>query len=166
MGSDFVYAIVGAAVGWILSQYSSIASENANIIRSHIIDIEKFNEAVENYWLCNPQSKFEEQRLASIVKARQAAISTFYGEAGKRLSRKQCQDYQVLQIRLFRAATGGDFETARRKIDSIRAIDSYRLSSELVHLLRIAGEQAASPVGVIQNWISKIGQQKQRDNRQ
>ena len=148
--NEFLIALASGVAGWYLSQFSMLASEDAAVINGYIDEVEACSRAVEKYWLTATLSKEEETTLASIVRARYAALSVFYGEAPSYLREHHLQNYHVLQVRFFGIGTGGTFEGRDRKIDPERAIESYRLSREIVQVLRLARREQLSP----QHWIS------------
>lgn len=138
------FAIFGVIVGWIASQYRLVISENANLINEHVRDMESFSDSIQEYWLTPANSLDEELIMAARVRAKHAAVSVFYGEAMKRLTVSRLREYQVLQVRLFKTAMGGDFETKDRPVSPIIAIESYQLCSEIIHGLRLARKEQIS----------------------
>ena len=153
MTEKLVLAFIGVVLGWFASHQRSILSENANIISEHIRDVEKFSDVLQSYWLSQPADLDEELIAAAKVRAYHAALTTFYGEAEKRLSLKRIRDYQLIQMRLYKVGLGGDFETDGRLFDAAAAIESYELISQLVHVLRLARkEQYSVAGGLVRIW--------------
>lgn len=138
MTEGLLLTLLGAAIGWTVSQFRIVFSENANLIDAHLIDLQTFGECIQGYWLCAPATQNEELIFAAKVRARQAPLSTFYGDAAKYMSLSRVRKYQLMQLRLLETATGGSFETSGRKVDPVRAIESHVIISEMSHLLRLA----------------------------
>tara|TARA_R100000687_G_scaffold83448_1_gene86208 strand:- start:743 stop:1225 length:483 start_codon:yes stop_codon:yes gene_type:complete len=151
-----ILTIFGAAVGWFLNQYKVVVSENASLIKSHIVDIEGFADAAQVYWLTEPETLRDEKVLSAKLKAKHAAIAIFHGEAEKRLTIERLRQYQMLQLRLFKVSTGGSFETAGREIDPIRAIEAYEISAQLIHILRFAAKEQVSLRALLSTLYYKV----------
>ncbi len=142
---EILIGIIGGFAGWFLSQFSMLASENAAVINGYIDEVEACSKAVENYWLANPDIEGEERILAAIVRARFAALGVFYGEAPSYLRKCHLQKFHMLQVQFFNTGTGGDFEGHDRKIEPELAIEAYRISREIVQVLRLARREQLSP---------------------
>lgn len=136
--AEVLLVALGALFGWFLAQIQVVWSEDAHQIDEHIGDVQKLSDALQEYWLTTPEDHNKELRLAARVKAYHAATTEFYGEARRRLSLKRLRAYQMLSLSLYNTGLGGNFETKGRKCDGLRAIDSYREASKLIHLLRAA----------------------------
>lgn len=153
---NLFFSMIGIALGWMASQYRMVITENANIISDHIKDMEVFSKDIQEYWLNNAKNIENEISMAARVRAQHAAISVFYGEARKRMSLTRWREYQVLQLKLFSVATGDDFETSDRKSSPDNAIESYRICSEIIHLLRIARREQVSLKATLSNFRQKV----------
>lgn len=158
MIEKLIIAIIAVFAGAIFNQYRTQLIENANQIQNHIQDLEMFSEEVREYWLTAPKSFDEELKISARVKSYYAWLTPFYGEAGKRLSKKHLRQYHTLLHRLFKSSMGGQFETKNRNFDAPVAIESFQISSELVHLLRQSKrEQLAltAPISGFWDWVTK-----------
>lgn len=143
--NEVLVGIGSGLVGWYLSQFSMLASENAAVINGYIKEVEVCSKSVEEYWLVKPESKEEEQKLAANVRARFAALAVFYGEAPAYLRTKHLRKYHMLQVQFLNTSTSGDFEGYSRKVDPERAIDAHLLSRKIVQVLRLARREQLSP---------------------
>lgn len=126
---------IGALLTYLLQQIRVAAAESIALMNEHIKDIEKFNDAVQNYWLKKPASRDEELALAARVRAAHAATTLLYEKMAETCEDRS-EDYKRLSQELFHSATGGKFESSNRDIDPVRAIESHDKSVQLVHLLR------------------------------
>lgn len=146
---------VSAFIGWTLSWQRFQTSENANIINDHIKDIERFSDVLRKHWLKSytDVDVIDQKREIAEIKSMYISISTFYGEAEKRLGHSRYRSYQMSQVRLFNVGMGGDFESIGRGFSEVTAIESQQLSWELIHSLRIARREQYS---LIKNTFTKI----------
>lgn len=128
------------------SQARSAMDQHLARLSGIIYEVEECSLALEKYWLCKPTNLDHELTLAATVRARFAALGVFYGEAGKLLSLPRVREYQMKQLALYKEGTGGDFENTKRDLDCARAIESYRLSREIVQCLRLGRRERLSPL--------------------
>ncbi len=150
-------ALFGALVGWLLSWHRYRVAENANLISDHISDMERFAEALRVHWTTSFKTLDESQHRSEIAKIRSlhTSISSFYGEAGSRLSTIRLREYQVAQLRLFKIGLGGEFETVHRDIAEDTAIETQVLAWEIIQSLRSARREQYGLRSIIYSfWAS------------
>lgn len=140
MFEKITLALFGAMVGWLLSWHRYRVAENATLISDHISDMERFADALRKHWSTSYKDASEESHRGDIatIKAMHASISSFYGEAEIRLGTSRYREYQVLQLRLFKAGLGGDFESICRSVNEGAAIDTQVIAWEIIQSLRAA----------------------------
>ena len=133
-------ALFGALIGWLASWHRYHVAEKANQINDHIKDVERFAEELRVHWTTTYSGSGDEQQRIAIakIKSLHASISSFYGEAEERLGGNRHRKYQVLQLRLFNCGMGGEFETIGRDFCEETAIETQRLSWEIIQNLRNA----------------------------
>lgn len=164
MFEEISLVLFGAAVGWLLSWHRYRVAENANLISEHILDMERFAEALRVHWTTSFAKSDPDEHRADIakIKAQHTSISSFYGEAQSRLGINRFRDYQVKQLRLFRQGMGGEFESIGRKIDEEAAIESQIIAWDIIQSLRAARiEQYGLNAAFHSLWSRWSGEKKQ-----
>lgn len=161
MYEKILLTLFGATVGWFLSWHRYRVAENANLISDHIKDVERFASELLAHWTKSFQGGDANEHRREIAKIRSlhASISSFYGEAELRLGINRYRDYQVLQLRLFKCGMGGNFESIGRDHCEETAIETQRLSWELIQSLRIARREQYSLLGWMKSYFAKTPQQ-------
>ncbi len=165
MLENIALALFGAVVGWLLSWHRYFVAENANLIRDHISDMERFAEALRGHWTTSYTKSSEEEHKGDIarIKALHTSITSFYGEAQSILGMDRFRDYQVLQLRLFRFGMGGDFETIRREMNEDSAIETQIIAWEIIQSLRAARREQYGIVAAVRSfWNRRFGETKQK----
>lgn len=138
-----LFILVGAVLGWLLQQYRVARGEDVALVNEHIKDIEKFRDVAQDYWLKLPKDVLEEEAAAARVRAAHAALTLVY-EQISHIAWQKSEQYKFLSIEMFKAATGGAFESARDGIDAQRAIQAYDRAAEVIHLLRVVRRDVIS----------------------
>lgn len=132
-----VIAFIGAAIGWLLQQYRLARSEDVALVNEHIKDIERFSDSAQAYWLTQPKDENEEFQLSAKVRAHHASVTLLYDHILHVCRGQMNSEYVTLSRNLFRAATGGAFESSGRGVHPSRAIEIADVSSRLIHGLRL-----------------------------
>ncbi len=150
--STIITAVIGAAAGviggWFLARHSFRSTENVNLINDHIKDVECFADKLLEHWTTSFQKDKTTHRCEiAKVKSLHVSITSFYGEARQRLGTESYRNYEVLQLKLFKIGMGGNFETVGRHFCLNTAIETQRLSWELIQSLRIARKKQYSLLG-------------------
>ncbi|MER9295759.1 hypothetical protein NKI38_04540 [Mesorhizobium sp. M0621] len=130
-------ALVSFLAGVIFQQYRAARSEESALINEHIKDIEKLSEAAQSYWLKTPKDLEEETFLAAKVRVTHAGTTALY-EVISRICGPRHAEYQTGMQELYKSATGGSFESARRALDPERAMATADLAADAIHLLRVS----------------------------
>lgn len=136
MLEKLAFAFIGAMIGWFLQQYRLMRSEEVALINEHIKDIEKLADSSQAYWLKQPKDPEEEVLVAGRVKAHHAATTLLYPTIVEICGRR-AQEYKRLSQAVYETATGGNFESPDRRADPARAMESFDLAVQTVHLLRL-----------------------------
>ncbi|WP_421917356.1 hypothetical protein [Mesorhizobium sp.] len=136
MLDKLAFAFIGAMIGWFLQQYRLMRSEEIALVNEHIKDIEKLGDSAQSYWLKEPKDASDEILVAGKVKAHHAATTLLYPLILKVCGRR-ADEYKRLSRNVYESATGGNFESADRKADPARAMESFDLAVQIVHLLRL-----------------------------
>ena len=164
MFEKFSLALFGAMVGWFLSWHRYRVAENANLISDHILDMERFADALRTHWATSYKAISADTQKSDIatIKAMHVSISSFYGEAEARLGTSRYREYQVLQLRLFKVGLGGDFESICRNVDEGAAIETQVIAWEIIQSLRAARrDQFGLRSALYSTWKRFSGPSKQ-----
>jgi len=142
-GDRLLFLAIGAVATWLLQQYRIARNEDTVLINEHIKDIEKFRDAVQEFWLNLPEDQNEADAAAAKVRAAHSATTLVYAQMLD-ICGEQCDEYRKLSIELFEISTGENFESSRDAIDPLRAIEAHDAAARLIHLLRRARKDVLS----------------------
>lgn len=134
---------IGAAATWLLQQYRIARNEDAVLINEHIKDIEKFRDSAQEYWLDLPKDQETADAAAAKVRAAHSATTLVYADMLD-ICGESCGEYRELSLALFEVSMGENFESARKAIDPLRAIEAHDAAARLIHLLRRARRDVLS----------------------
>jgi hypothetical protein len=166
MFDNIALAIFGAMIGWLLSWHRYCVAENANLISDHIVDMERFAEALRVHWTTSfvMLEPVDHKSEIAKIKSLHTSITSFYGEAQSRLGINRFRDYQVSQLRLFKTGLGGEFETLQRDISESTAVDTQILAWDIIQSLRAARREQYGVKAIIHSvWASLFDGQKLLD---
>lgn len=157
MYEQIFLTLLGTAIGWFLSREQFRVAENANLISDHIKDVEGFASELLAHWTKSFKNVpiEDHQREIAKVKALHSSISSFYGEAESRLGLERLREYHVLQLELFKCGMGGEFESIGRAHCEKTAIETQRVSWEIIQSLRIARREQYSLIVWIRQFLTR-----------
>ncbi|MBB4402519.1 MULTISPECIES: hypothetical protein [Rhizobium/Agrobacterium group] len=142
-GDRLLFLVIGAVATWLLQQYRIARNEDTVLINEHIKDIEKFRDAVQEFWLNLPEDQNGAEAAVAKVRAAHSATTFVYAQMLD-ICGELCDDYRKLSIELFDVSTGENFESPRNAIDPLRAIEAHDAAARLIHLLRKARKDVLS----------------------
>mgnify|MGYP001095097718 CR=1 FL=1 len=128
-------AAVGAIISYFLLRFRLRTSEAQSAINDHIKDIEKFVSLSQAYWLKSSSETNAESERAAFVKSALHRLTISYPIISVHC-KGESEKYKKLMLEMFELATGGEFETFKRSIDSERALSTAEKSNEIVMQLR------------------------------
>lgn len=147
--------IIGAVLSYIFFRYRLQTSEVESSLNDHIMDIERFTDTSQVYWLKGSSDKNLEAERAAFVRSQHHRLAETYPDIAA-MCKKQGGAYKALMVDLFDLATGDNFETFKRPINAERAVEIAEKSTEaIVFLRKIRRESLTLKYLVVGNLFSR-----------
>ncbi|MCF1450159.1 hypothetical protein FS815_25550 [Agrobacterium vitis] len=134
--------VISFALGAAWQSWRASSSEAAAQINDLLKDVRELETLATEYWTQIGSNKPEMKALEVKIRGMTFVIASFEEQAGK-LFPKYKRNYEKSVDALFRASTGGQFETKGRKADYARAISVKEAAADLISVARKARHQSA-----------------------
>ncbi|SMX44482.1 hypothetical protein OCA8868_03156 [Octadecabacter ascidiaceicola] len=164
MSDRLIIALVGAAIGWVLSWHRFRVAENANLISDHIADMERLADALRIHWTTSFADTDVSEHKSEIAKVRAlyTSIPSFYGVAELTLGTERFRQYQMHQLKLLKVGLGGDFDSLNRDLSEATAVDSQHIAWDIIQNLRTARREQYSLRAIYRSmFLSRKAPRKQ-----
>lgn len=134
--------VISFALGAAWQSWRASSSEAAAQINDLLKDVRELETLATEYWTQGGSATPEMKALEVKIRGMTFVIAGFEEQA-ETLFPKYKKPYERCVDALFRAATGGKFETKGRKADFARAISVKEAAADLISIARRARQQSA-----------------------
>ncbi|OWV79567.1 hypothetical protein ATY77_26635 [Rhizobium sp. R634] len=145
--------VISFALGAAWQSWRASSSEAAAQINDLLKDVRELETLATEYWTQGGSAKPEMKALEVKIRGMTFVIAGFEEQA-ETLFPKYKKQYEQCVDALFRAATGGKFETKGRKADFARAISVKEAAADLISVARKARQQSAAFSAV--GWFIRL----------
>ncbi|OUD10010.1 hypothetical protein BVC71_00360 [Marivivens niveibacter] len=138
MATVIVTVFLTALTAYLAQNYFATLSARAAHMRDHVEEFSKIESLAVEYWSNRSADDVNKDKVLSARLLGAVTASSFFSSEATRLLGNLEEEYIELDVAVYDAATGGDFQAADRDPDPARVTEVIKCCTEMRNLLRRA----------------------------